>query len=152
MSTRRNRPRPCPIELLEQRYLLAAVAVDAGQVVRVVNDDLLGINVAWWDTSLNTAQTKQLVQDAGFTSFRYPGGSSSDEYHFADPPAYAGKGSAKSFASFITSVNGTAMTTLNYGTGSPQEAVAWLASGRRPLRQTSQVPRNKPRLARSIAS
>lgn len=116
-----------PIEALESRYLLATISVNAGSVVRTVNDDALGVNLAWWDTNLNTAQTKSMVQAAGLTSFRFPGGSSSDEFHFTDPPSYNGKGTIATFAKFIESVNGGGMVTLDYGSGSPQEAAAMLA-------------------------
>src|SRR5438477_12675790 len=107
------------LERLERRRLLATVAINAGSVIRTVNDDVLGINVAWWDTNLNTAQTKTMVQAAGLTSFRFPGGSSSDEFHFTDPPTYTGKGTAATFAKFIESVSGSGMVTLDYGSGSP---------------------------------
>ena len=43
-------------ELLEVRAL-AAVTVNAGQVVRVVDPQLMGVNATYWDASLNTSQT-----------------------------------------------------------------------------------------------
>jgi alpha-L-arabinofuranosidase len=103
------------------------VTVDASRVVRQVNPQVLGVNLAWWDTNLNTPRTVQMARDAGLNFFRFPGGSSSDEYHFADPPSYNGRGTAATFANFIASAGGQSMVTLNYGTGSPQEAAAWLA-------------------------
>jgi hypothetical protein len=115
------------LEELEARNAPAIVSVNAGQVLRAVNPQLLGINVAWWDTHLNTAQTKLMVQTAGLTMFRFPGGSSSDTWHFNAPPTYGGEGTVASFAQFIASVSGEGMVTLNYGTGSPQEAAAFLA-------------------------
>jgi alpha-L-arabinofuranosidase len=114
-------------EPLESRTLLAVVTVDAGRVVREVNPHVIGVNLAWWDTNQNNARTVQMARDAGLNFFRFPGGSSSDEYHFADPPSYNGRGTAATFANFITSVGGQGVVTLNYGTGSPQEAAAWLA-------------------------
>ncbi len=68
-----------------------------------------------------------MVQAAGLNMFRMPGGSSSDEFHFNAKPAYNGQGTAKSMASFISAVGGTGLVTLDYGTGSPQEAAALLA-------------------------
>jgi hypothetical protein len=115
------------VEFLESRDLLASVIINTGQVVRPVNDQLLGVNVAWWDSCLNTAQTKQLVEAAGLTMFRFPGGSSSDEWHFNAPPSYNGQGTSPSMAEFIASVGGTGLLTLDYGSGSPQEAAAFLA-------------------------
>jgi hypothetical protein len=100
------------IEALETRETPSAITVNAGQVVRPVNNQVLGVNVDWWDSSLNTAQTQQLVQAAGLTMFRIPGGSSSDEFHFNDPPRYFGQGTAASMAGFI----------------GPSAAPAWLRS------------------------
>ena len=117
---------PC-LEALEPRELLATVAVNAGQVVRNVNTQLLGVNVAWWDSNLNTAQTAQLVQSAGLTSFRFPGGSSADDFHFNAPAMYNQSVSDSTMASFIASVHGQGIVTLDYGSGSPQEAAAFLA-------------------------
>ena len=93
-------------EPLERRELLAVVSVDAGHAVRPVATQLLGVNLAWWDSNLNTSQTKQMVQAAGLTLFRFPGGSSSDDFHFNDPPSYQGKGTDASMARFIAAVGG----------------------------------------------
>src|SRR5258708_2089296 len=103
------------LERLETRELLAVVAVNASQIVRSVNDNVLGVNLDWWDTNLPTSQTKQMVGDAGLNLFRFPGGSSSDAFHFNDPPSYNGKGTVPGFASFIASLNGASMPTLDYG-------------------------------------
>jgi hypothetical protein len=115
------------IEGLERRELLATVTVNASQVVRAVDTQLLGVNVAWYDSNLNTSQTQQMVEAAGLTMFRFPGGSSSDDFHFNAPPTYNGEGTDGSMASFIASVNGVGMATIDYGSGSPQEGAAFLA-------------------------
>jgi hypothetical protein len=127
------------VEPLEIRVVPATVTVDAGQVVRPVDPKVLGVNVAWWDSSLNTAQTQQMVQAAGLTMFRFPGGSSSDDFHFNDPPSYSGKGTAASMARFIDSVGGVGMVTLDYGSGSPQEAAAFLAYLNAPVGSTAVI-------------
>jgi hypothetical protein len=123
----RHRCAPPFLEVLEARDLPATITINAGQVVRAVAPQILGINLAWWDTSLNTAQTKEMVQAAGLTMFRFPGGSSSDTWHFNVGPTYGGEGTSASMAQFIASVGGVGLVTLNYGTGSPQEAAALLA-------------------------
>ena len=135
-GNRRCRP---GIEGLERRELLATVAVNAGQVVRAVNPQLLGVNVAWYDSNLNTSQTKQMVQAAGLTMFRFPGGSSSDDFHFNAPPTYDGEGTDASIAGFIASVGGVGLATIDYGSGSPQEAAAFLAYLDAPVGNTTQI-------------
>jgi hypothetical protein len=122
----RRRLQPC-LEPLEDRTLPSVVTVNAGQTVRAVDTQVLGVNVNWWDTALNTTQTRQMVQAAGLNFFRFPGGSSSDTWHFNSPPTYNGEGTSPSMTQFIASVGGNGVVTLNYGTGSPQEAAAFLA-------------------------
>lgn len=137
-STTPRRRRPS-LEGLEVRALLATVTVNAATVVRPVDTQLLGVNLAWWDSNLNTAQTKQMVQAAGLTSFRFPGGSSSDDFHFNAPPSYNGQGTDASMASFIASVGGKGVVTLDYGSGSPQEAAAMLAYLNAPVGNTTAI-------------
>src|SRR5262249_43224657 len=125
------------VELLERRDLLAVVSVNAGQVVRLVDTQLLGVNVDWWDSNLNTQETQQMVQAAGLTTFRMGGGSSWDVIHFTDPTfSSLGLGSAPSMASFIASMDGRGVVTLDYGSGSPQEAAAYLAYLNAPVGNT----------------
>jgi alpha-L-arabinofuranosidase len=127
------------IEGLEARALLATIAVNAATVVRSVDTQLLGVNVAWYDSVLNTPQTQQMVESAGLTMFRFPGGSSSDDFHFNAPPTYNGEGTDGSMASFISSVNGVGLATVDYGSGSPQEAAAFLAYLEAPVGNTTQI-------------
>jgi hypothetical protein len=110
------------LELLETREMPAVVTVDVGQVVRLVDPQVLGVNLDWWDSHVNTVQTQQLVQAAGLTMFRLGGGSSTDQIHFNTPSM-----AAASMASLIASVGGNGMVTLDYGSGSPQEAAAYMA-------------------------
>ncbi len=106
-----------------------ATTINAGAVLGPVATNMLGVNLAWWDDKLTTTQTQQMVEAAGLTTFRFPGGSSSDDYHFnvssndSDPSA----NTIPQFAQFIESVGGIGLVTLDYGSGSPQEAAAELA-------------------------
>jgi hypothetical protein len=122
----RRRP-PLRLEYLEDRRVPATVGVDVTQVVRTVNDHVLGTNLAWWQEALNTPQTRQMVRDAGLRLLRLPGGSSSDVRHFNDPPPYQGFNTAPLLAGLIEAVGADGMVTVNYGTGSPQEGAAYLA-------------------------
>ena len=127
------------LDYLERRDLLATVSVNAATVVRPVDTRLLGVNLTWWDSALNTSQTQQMVRAAGLTSFRFPGGSSSDDFHFNAPPSYNGQGTDASMASFIAAVGGQGVVTLDYGSGSPQEAAAFLAYLNAPTSNTTAI-------------
>ena len=103
--------------------------VNAGTVMHPVAANLLGINATWWDQAAVTSQTQQMATAAGLDTYRFPGGSSSDEFHFnvqqnsGDPVAIT----IPQFAQFIASAGGSGLVTLDYGSGSPQEAAAELA-------------------------
>jgi hypothetical protein len=127
------------LERLEDRTVPSVVNVDAGSVVRTVNSQLLGVNLAWWDSALNTTATQSMVQAAGLNLFRFPGGSSSDTWHFNNGPTYGGEGTSPSMAQFIAALGGSGMVTLNYGTGSPQEAAAFLAYLNAPVDNTTAI-------------
>ncbi len=103
--------------------------VNAGSVLYPVAPNLLGINATWWDQAAVTSQTQQMATAAGLDTYRFPGGSSSDDFHFnvqhnyGDPVAIA----VPQFAQFIATAGGSGLVTLDYGSGSPQEAAAELA-------------------------
>src|SRR5216110_2806202 len=114
----------------------ANVTVDATTPGRLVDDRLFGANSTAWDSALGTAQTLSLLQAAGLRAIRLPGGSLSDEYHWrtntnldhatiAQPWSWAA-GFDKSSA-LVVALGAQAMVTVNYGTGTPQEAAAWVA-------------------------
>ena len=103
--------------------------ISTATTLHAVPANMLGINMVWWDTAAVSSQTQQMTMAAGLKLYRFPGGSSSDEYHFNvsangnDPSAIT----IPQFAQFITSAGGSGMVTLDYGSGSPQEAAAELA-------------------------
>ncbi len=103
--------------------------VNAAANLHPVNAGLLGTNLAWWYGDATTSQTQQLVEQAGLNMYRFPGGSSSDDYHF-NSSTVGGDAYAQTipqFVQFIQTVGGTGMITLDYGSGSPQEAAAEMA-------------------------
>jgi alpha-N-arabinofuranosidase len=114
----------------------AAITVTANTVLRTVDDRHFGANSTAWDGALGTAQTQLLLQTAGIRAIRLPGGSLSDEYHWRtntnlDHDTIVGRwtwgaGFDRS-SSLVTGLNAKAMITVNYGTGTPQEAAAWVA-------------------------
>jgi autotransporter-associated beta strand protein len=103
--------------------------VNVGTKLHAVATSLMGINMAWWDSAAVTSQTQQMATAAGLNLYRFPGGSSSDEYHFTTKNNFNDSVAitVPQFAQFITSAGGTGLITLDYGSGSPQEAAAELA-------------------------
>jgi hypothetical protein len=97
--------------------------VDAGTVLQTVDARQFGLNTATWDGSLGNAQTLPLLQQIGCLALRWPGGSTSDDYHWANDPA----GNA-TFRHTATNLAAQVFTTVNYGTGTPGEAAAWVLS------------------------
>ena len=106
------------------------VSVDAGQVVRTVDARLFGINTAIWDGLLDTAETVSTLRELGVQALRFPGGSLSDEYHWALNAIGTNGGTCPtSFANFVhvaTNLQVQAFITVNYGSGTPEEAAAWV--------------------------
>lgn len=84
-----------------------------------------------WDSLLDTPQTLAELRNLGCQALRFPGGSDSDEYHWAIDKSFAytwmWPSSAGSFTQVATNLGAQAMITANYGTGSTNEAAAWVA-------------------------
>jgi hypothetical protein len=59
------------------------VRVDAGQIVRTVDARLFDINAVMWDTFLDTPGTLAALRELDVQALRFPGGSPSDDYHWA---------------------------------------------------------------------
>ncbi|MDE3068779.1 MAG: alpha-L-arabinofuranosidase [Verrucomicrobiota bacterium] len=109
---------------------LVRIQVNAGHVLRAVDPRWFGLNTAIWDSDFDTPQTVQLLREAGARLLRFPGGSLSDEYHWASDTTLGNTWRwATSFSNFIhvaTNVGAQAIITVNYGTGTPAEAAAWV--------------------------
>ena len=110
------------------------LSVNATQTVQTVDARHFGVNLAIWDGFYdppNHTTTISLLQEMGCTTVRMPGGSLSDEYHFASNTTLSNAWQWQtSFAEFMrvaTNVGVQAFVTVNYGSGSPQEAAAWVA-------------------------
>jgi len=89
-----------------------------------------GINAAAWDSLLGSSGP--LLQEGGFTSMRFPGGSSADDYDWTTGKTksngYVNPTSFASFATMAISINATVFLTVNYGSGTPQMAASWVAA------------------------
>ncbi|MFI9844715.1 cellulose binding domain-containing protein [Nonomuraea sp. NPDC051941] len=107
-----------------------AVTVNARAALATVPGTGIGSNHAIWDTNLGTDDTADRLKDAGVKMLRYPGGSYSDIYHWATHTAPGGYVAPNTdFDTFMRGVRRTgaqAMVTANYGTGTAEEAAAWV--------------------------
>jgi len=109
----------------------AAVSVDANAVLHPVNATHFGLNTTLWDPDLATVETANLVRDAGIGILRLPGGSVSDEYHWLTNTSRDNTWKwASGFDKSSWLLRNSApfgIVTLNYGSGTPEEAAAWVA-------------------------
>jgi hypothetical protein len=105
------------------------VRVNATQMLRTVDARLFGINTAIWDGLLDTPQTVAALRELDLQALRFPGGSLSDEYHWATGAVGGGGPCASSFVNFMhvaTNIHAQTIITVNYGSGTPEEAAAWV--------------------------
>ncbi len=108
-----------------------AVTVDATKPVRVVDDRMFGLNTAVWDGAFTDSQTLTSLDAVDARFLRYPGGSWSDDYHWQTNTAAIEGGSAgtttfDAFAIYANAIGAQVIITVNYGTGTPAEAAAWV--------------------------
>jgi len=99
------------------------LGVDASQTLKPVDARQFGLNTATWDGSLGNASTLPTLQSIGIRTLRWPGGSTSDAYDWTTDP----NGNAR-FRNLATNLGAQVFTTVNYGSGTPAQAAAWVAS------------------------
>ena len=109
---------------------LAHLSVDAGLPIRAAEARWFGVNTAIWDGNLDTAQTVSLLEEMGALVLRFPGGSASDEYHWASNTSgtntWAWATPFSGFARVAANAGAQACITVNYGTGTADEAANWV--------------------------
>ncbi|MGA3266787.1 MAG: fibronectin type III domain-containing protein [Verrucomicrobiota bacterium] len=101
--------------------------LNASNAVRTADRRWFGMNTGVFDDDFNLQLTVPEAQAAGWTTFRYPGGSLSDTYHWAIPNSVYGTNNFQNFATVATNLGATVFITANYGTGTPAEAAGWVA-------------------------
>ncbi len=108
----------------------ATVTVNTRAGLEIVHDAAIGVNHAIWDSHLGTDAVSDLLKNAGVRAMRYPGGSYSDIYHWADHTAPGGYVAPNTdFDTFMGGVRRAGaqpIVTANYGTGTAEEAAAWV--------------------------
>jgi len=108
-----------------------AIKVNANTAVHTVDRKMFAVNTAVWDSGFTTTTCKNLMANAGYKAFRFPGGSLSDGYHWktntTDSNTWSWATSFDDFASVaVKQTSGQSFITVNYGTGTPAEAAAWV--------------------------
>ena len=108
----------------------AQVVVNAAPSVRTVDSRHFALNAAIWDSRFDEPANIALLRDLGVTAFRFPGGSISDEYHWAlnrtGTNTFSWANSFTDFSKVVTNLGAQAIITVNYGSGTPEEAAAWV--------------------------
>jgi hypothetical protein len=106
------------------------VTVDAGRVVRTVDERVFGLNATMWDAAFGTPETTALLAAAGTRALRFPGGSLSNEYHWKTNTTlgntWTWATSFDAFAEAATALGSQVFISVNYGTGTPEEAADWV--------------------------
>ena len=109
---------------------LVHISVNAAQTLRAADARWFGLNTAVWDGYFDTSYTSNALAEIGTRILRFPGGSLSDEYHWATGTTLTNTWTwATSFNNFVhiaTNAGAQGMITVNYGTGTPPEAAAWV--------------------------
>jgi hypothetical protein len=111
----------------------ASVTVDATAGLGTIPAGAIGLNTAVYDSDMNDTDIPPLLEAAGIDALRYPGGSYSDIYDWQTQTAEAGGYVAPdtSFADFMSTANAAGaqpIITVNYGTGTPSLAAAWVTA------------------------
>lgn len=136
--------------------LQSGITVNPASPGIAVTNQILGLNMAmWYDFTANTSTIVSAFKGAGIVALRWPGGSSSDNYHWdgaatSNPPNGTAPAASScnntyfnpntNYLNFINDLESAASggydiaLTADYGTnaacsggGSPQEAANWVA-------------------------
>jgi alpha-L-arabinofuranosidase len=104
--------------------------VNATNALRTADGRWFGLNTAIWDGDFDSVTTSNALEDLNCQILRFPGGSMSDFYHWNTATRADGyQWDPTKFTNFInvaTNARVQAMITVNYGTGTSNEAAAWV--------------------------
>jgi hypothetical protein len=110
--------------------LTDAVTVNGTAGLGTVPANAIGLNTAVYDGYMNDTPIPGLVKAAGINALRYPGGSYSDIYNWQTNVAQGGYDAPNtSFGNFMAtaqSASAKPIISVNYGTGTPALAAAWV--------------------------
>jgi hypothetical protein len=115
--------------------LTDSVTVNATSGLGAIPAGAIGLNTAVYDGDMTDTAIPGLLKAAGVDAMRYPGGSYSDIFNWQTNTAAGGGYVAPgtTFANFMTtaqSVGAAPIVTVNYGTGTPALAAAWVTAAK----------------------
>jgi hypothetical protein len=106
------------------------VDVDFDGIVRTLDATMFGVNTAIWDAALDTPDSIACLREAAPLALRFPGGSIADRYHWVSNTSLSARWqwptSFKNFIHVATNLQAQVVITVNYGSGTPEEAAAWV--------------------------
>jgi len=119
---------------------MAHLTVNASHALRTADARWFGVNAAVWDNQFDSPHSLSTLKAMGIRAMRFPGGSDSDDYHWLynrqDDDNWTWSTTLANYIDIVTNLNSETMTTLNYGTGSTNEAAAWVAYVNAPTNNT----------------
>ncbi len=96
-------------------------------VTQHINDGIFGINAALWDGDLLNPKTEGYVKAIDHKVLRYPGGLRADVDHWKEVMKNGnGLVNTDQFLAYCRRTGTEPMITVNFGTGTPQEAADWV--------------------------
>ena len=108
----------------------SSVTVNATAGLGAIPSGAIGLNTAVYDQYMNDSTVPSLVKAAGIDAMRYPGGSYSDIYNWQTNVATGGYDAPNTdFDQFMATdqaAGASPIVTVNYGTGTPALAAAWV--------------------------
>ncbi|NOS72852.1 MAG: alpha-L-arabinofuranosidase [Verrucomicrobia bacterium] len=108
---------------------LINVSIQTTQKLATADQRHFGVNIAQWDSHLKSpdnSTSSSLLKEMGCLVVRMPGGSLSDEYHWAAPPVNPWEASFGEMVRVSTNAGVQAFIVVNYGSGTPEEAAGWV--------------------------
>jgi Glycosyl hydrolase family 79, N-terminal domain len=118
----------------------ATVSVNVAAGLATISNAAYGVNTAVWDGNMLDSTVPGLLSQAGVTAMRFPGGSTSDTYHWQTNSITAGQGgyanpnnTFDAFMGVAQKAGAQPVITVNYGSnaagnggGDPTEAANWV--------------------------
>ncbi len=112
---------------------VVTVTVNAAAILKTLPNTAFGLNVAVWDRpTLLNKKLPLLLKALNVDILRYPGGSTSDKYDWKSNSMVTGwhlypqENNFDNFMKLVHEIDAQALITVNYGTGSPKKAAAWV--------------------------